>query len=193
MCRTDNPITLKLLAGIAASALLFSACGSGGSEGTAASDGAAGTEGTDASGGGDNDALVDDLASELSAETDSPFAEEGEARCAASNNVEGIGAERIAELRAATSATGGLETLDLTADEIDTVVAAFGECTDMVEFMTVQLATQFGDEAASCMMGELGEDFVNEAMAAGLAGDDPTAGTAFLESMMTATANCGVN
>ena len=51
----------------------------------------------------------------------------------------------------------------------------------------------FGDEAAACMMDKLGQDFVDEAMAAGLSGADPTADTAFLENMITATSSCGVN
>ena len=194
MRHIDNPFTLKLLAGFAASALLFSACSSSGSDnaGSAADSASDGTtEG--AEGSAEDAALVDEITADLTADADSPFADDAEADCAANGIVDGIGTERLAELKAASSATGGLDTLDLTADEIDTVVATFGECTDMVAFMTTQLATQFGDETATCMMDKLGQDFVDEAMAAGLEGVDPTADSAFLESMITATSSCGVN
>lgn len=191
MRRLDTPFALQLLAGLAASALLFSACGSSGSD-----DGAASSSDSSSDGGendSENSSMVDEIVADLTGDPDSPFADEDEAKCAASSIVDGIGADRLTELKAASTATGGLDTLDLTAEEIDTVVGTFGDCADMVAFMTTQLATQFGDEAATCMMDELGQDFVEEAMAGALGGVDPTADSAFLENMITATSTCGVN
>lgn len=195
MRRLTTPFTLPLLAGLAASALLFSACSSSGSDDAAGSSSdSASDEGADVGGAGsENSALVDELVAELTGDADSPFADEDEATCAASSIVDGIGADRLAELKAANTATGGLDTLDLTDEEIATVVGTFSGCTDMVAFMTTQLATQFGEEAAGCMMDKLGQDFVDEAMAAGLGGVDPTTDSAFLENMITATSSCGVN
>lgn len=194
MRRLDTPLTLQLFAGLAASALLFSACSSSGSDDATASSSDRSSDGADAGEASpENAAMVDEIVAELTGEADSPFADEDEATCAASAIVDEIGADRLAELQSASTATGGLDTLDLTAEEIDTVVGTFGDCTDMIAFMTAQLSTQFGEEAATCMMDKLGQDFVDEAMAAGLGGVDPTTDSAFLEDMITATSSCGIN
>ncbi len=169
----------RILTALTASTLLLSACG-GSSD--ASSDNAS----------GQNEEMISSLATELASEPDSPISDPEDARCAAEKMVDGIGADRMKELDDSSLTDVGLGSLDLTDSEITVVVDALSECVDLNAFMVAELSGQFGEEAANCLIDELGDDFVNQLMAAGISGDDPTAQPSFLEKMTTASTTCGI-
>ncbi|MEE9414199.1 MAG: hypothetical protein V3V01_02870 [Acidimicrobiales bacterium] len=117
-----------------------------------------------------------------------------DAECIGGRIVDGVGEDRLEELGVVPESAPGLDELDLTNDEINSVVDALDGCIDLVDLMIGEIAggdDSLSSDDAKCLGDELGVDPIKKAMAAALGGTEVIPDD-FQNSIIDAFAACDV-
>lgn len=139
--------------------------------------------------GVDEEALIDAIAVDLSTGDDELAVADDEARCAAEQIVDEIGADRLAELGVTPETAATTEFGDFAEAELTAIVDALVGCVDVRSLMADLFASDFGDEGARCVAGELSDDHIRQAIMSGFAGTPPSNET--VNGIVVAIERCG--
>lgn len=120
----------------------------------------------------------------------SPITSREDAECFAGQTVGSIGEDRLAELGVTASNVGEIDEIDFTESEINLIVDALGDCIDLEQAMADEFAEDFGQEAADCLAGELGEDLLKDMFALGFADPEAELGEEFFQVFLDAAGEC---
>ena len=145
--------------------------------------------GDDSAGGDASSPLAEAIAADMMEESEgSPVATQEEANCWANKIVSDIGEDRLEELGVTVDNVGDIEDLDLTDEEMNTLIDGMFGCVDVKAMFAEQFEEDFGAEGAQCLADALDEDFVREAMVAEQEGTEPSAD--FMQAFLDIAAEC---
>jgi len=132
---------------------------------------------SESSSSGGNSLLVRALAEEIAAPDDdgtpSPFPID-DAMCASEKILDDIGIGRLAELGITAEQVGEIDTIDFSEDELNTLVNAFGDCSDLSKLMGDQLAADgtLSQADADCFAKEFDESLLLDVFKATFRGEE---------------------
>lgn len=170
--------TLKLVAALAAVAMMAGACGDddGGGGGSASAD----------------SPLVQAIVDDVMADSDGITTDRAEAECFVGGVVGTLGEDRLNELGVTEDNVVGLDEIEWTEDEATSVVDKMFDCIDMGESFIEQM--EFGDlddEQTACVQDVFSEDVLKGFFVGTLTNDEEAASGLF--ALFGELADCGVD
>lgn len=171
---------LKTLAALLTLTVLATACGDDGDGGGSATPASA------------DSPLVQAIVDDVLEDGDGVTTDRDEAECFVGGVVDEIGEDRIRALGVSEENVAGLDEIDWTTEEAESVVDKLFSCMDLTENFIDQM--EFGDldeGQTDCVRGVFTEDVLKEFFVASFTGDE--SGMAGIFELMGELTECGVN